>query len=370
MLLLLNILVVVFLSLHFAFTTIVIKGLMKKVTEINENHNYSVSVLIAARNEQANIEYVLDSISENTFNKSSYEVIVIDDHSEDQTIEIVKKWSTDHHTMKLVLVSAKGTGKKNAIEEGLKICTNEIILQTDADCFVPEKWIESMTTHFKRSEVQMVAGPVQLYPTTNFFERLQGLEFSSLIASSIGLSRKGWSIMANAANLAYRKSSREQFFFNEKSESGDDVFFIQQLAKKSPKSIVYLSDSSSLVTTKPSSSICGFLNQRARWASKTKEYPNFKGKLIATYVLLLNVLTLVVFANLLSVSHNWVVSVVFLVTRFILDFSILKLYYMQTLKKQLNPLSVFFLSIIYPFYILSVMVLILFGKTKWKGRRL
>ena len=370
MLLLLNILIVSFLGLHFVFTKVVINGLKKNENTLKQKHNHSVSVLIAARNEEANIIQLLDSINKNTFSKSRFEVIIVDDHSEDQTSSIVNKWIVNHGTTNVTLISAEVIGKKKALKEGLKICKNEIILQTDADCIVPETWIESMTSLFVKPDVQMVAGPVQLDPLTNTFEKLQGLEFSSLIASSIGLSQKGWSIMANAANLAYLKSSREHLVFNEKSESGDDVFFIQHLAKKAPESIVYLSTNASLVQTKPSATIIDFLNQRARWASKTSEYPDLKGKLVALYVLLLNIISIAVIANLLSGTDDWILSLSFLITRFLLDFSILKLYSITTLKKSPNTKGVILLSLIYPLYILSVMAVVLFGKTNWKGRDL
>ena len=370
MLLLLNILIVSFLTLHFVFTTIVISGLNKNVNSDKGKHNLSVSVLIPARNEADTIEQLLNSIANNYFSKTRYEVIIVDDHSEDQTSEIVKKWKANNGEIHIELISSIGIGKKKAIEEGLKFCKNEIILQTDADCTVPRTWLEVMSSHFVKNEVKMVAGPVAFDPLTNLFEKLQGLEFSSLIASSVGLSQKGYSIMANAANLAYLKTSRENLVFSEKSESGDDIFFIQHLAKQSPESIVYLSENAALVKTRPLNTLRGFLDQRARWASKTGEYPNPKGKVLAIYILLLNIVSIGVLLNLLQGPEEWIISAAFLVTRFLMDYSILKLYYTRTIKKTPNPLHVVILSVIYPFYIVSVVVNILFGKVTWKGRDL
>lgn len=369
MLLLLNIILVVFLGLHFVFTTFTIRGLNKNVPAQKKRSTASISVLVAARNEAQNIERLLDSIAANVYDRSKYEIVVVDDHSEDDTQEIVKKWMAKS-SVNVKLISAVGFGKKNAIEEGLKVCEYNLILQTDADCIVSNYWIESMSAHFIKPNVKLVAGPVELNPLSGLFEKIQGLEFSSLIASSIGLSQNGWSIMANAANLAYIKSAREELTFNEKSESGDDVFFMQQLANTSPESIVYLSDKVSLVTTIPASTVREFLNQRARWASKTGEYPNTKGKLIAVYILLLNCISVFAFFALLAFSENWMLPTAFLVTRFLLDYSILKLFYTHTLKKTLNPINVFLLSIVYPVYVLSVIFKIVFGKILWKGRQI
>lgn len=370
MLLLLNILVVVFLASHFAFTSFVIKGLNKTVRLPKVNEDNFVSILIAARNESANIERLLDSIAKNTYRKSRFEVIIVDDHSEDSTVYIINTWKSNNHDVNLKLVHGKGFGKKEVLKEGIKVCANEIILQTDADCEVPQRWIEIMSAQFVKPEVKMVAGPVQLVSVKSLFDKLQSLEFSSLIASSIGLSNNGWNIMANAANLAYLKASREELVFNEKSKSGDDVFFIQQLARTSPDSIVYISDNASLVNTQPSKGIAGFLNQRARWASKTSEYPNPKGKLVAIHILLLNMLAVVVVVSFIVNPEKWIFSFIYLVTRFLLDYSILRLYYTHTLKQQLNPIHAVTLSIVYPLYALGVVAKILFGKVTWKGRKL
>ena len=360
---------VVFLGLHFVFTTFVIRGLNRTVSLPKKRSHVAVSILIAARNEAENIERLLDSITANVYNKSKYEIVVVDDHSEDHTHETVEKWIANNG-VNAKLISSSGLGKKSAIVDGLKVCENEIILQTDADCIVSKYWIETMSAQFNKPNIKLVAGPVELHPLFGLFEKIQGLEFSSLIASSIGLSQNGWSIMANAANLAYLKSAREQLTFNEKSESGDDVFFVQHLLNTLPKSIVYLSERVSLVSTQPATTVEQFIDQRARWASKTGEYPNAKGKFIAVYVLLLNCVSVFAVLGLLAFSENRLLPIVFLVTRFLLDYSILKLFYTHTLKKTLNLVNVIVLSAVYPVYVLSVVYKIGFGKIQWKGRQI
>ena len=368
--LLLNILVILFLGLHFIFITAIVKGLRKNENNSDVNFSPVVSILIAARNEAHNIEKLLNSIKRNAFDKTNYEVIVVNDHSEDSTIDVVKTWMTNNTKVKLVLIPAKAHGKKNAILEGLEFCENAIILQTDADCEVPVNWIKMMSAQFVNTKTQLVAGPVQFSPLSSLFEKIQSIEFATLIASSIGLSRVGWSIMANAANLAYLKSSRDRFNFDEKSKSGDDVFFIQRLAKEAPESIIYLSHSEVQVKTKPVKTLKNFLQQRVRWASKTNEYPSLKGQLVALYILLLNVISVFVVVMCFINWANPIVPIAFLITKFTLDFSVLKVYYTQSLKQPLNAFHTLLLSVAYPFYVASVLGFILLGKTSWKGRKL
>lgn len=370
MLSLINILFIVALILHFWFVSKVLGGLKEKSIEAISHKSPRVSILIAARNEAENIERLLDSIGQNNYPKDAFEIVVVDDHSSDKTQAIASSWSKEHLSFQLKLIKAKGEGKKQAIAEGLRHCESDIVLQTDADCVVLEDWIRNMVLPFEDPTISLVAGPVALRPAQGVFQKLQAMEFSSLIASSIGLSRKGWSIMANAANLAYRKSAREALTFEERSASGDDVFFIQQLANSNPKTIYYTSDASTLVSTYPKNTFKSLLQQRVRWASKTSEYPNMQGKLIAGHVLILNALSVMAIFNTVGFGHWWMFSLGFLIMRFLLDFSVLQSYCATVLKRQVNFLHVALLSLVYPFYIIIVALGVLFLPKQWKGRKI
>ena len=316
------------------------------------------------RNEELNIIALLNSILDNDYPTNKIEIIIVNDHSTDRSQELVEEWKNLNSDIKLSLVLAVGLGKKNAVVEGLKVCGNEIILQTDADCVVPKDWISKLVAPFFNEKVKLVAGPVAL-TGNGLLQKLQALEFSSLIASSIGLSNMNWHIMANAANLAYRKTARENLTFDENSESGDDVFFIQKLAAEESDSIVYLSES--VVKTSAKATLKGFVQQRLRWASKTKEYPNPKGIWVALLILFVNIFTLLAFIGLFFSSFY---ALMFLIVRFLADGILLNNYYRNVLKERL-PIGLFlFQSFLNPFYILSIGISSQFIKIMWKDREL
>jgi glycosyltransferase involved in cell wall biosynthesis len=83
----------------------------------NKKNIIKVSVLIAARNEEKNIEKLLQSIYNQTFPKELYEVIIVDDHSEDDTKKIVNNFINNYKDINIRLLEAESEGKKKAISQ-------------------------------------------------------------------------------------------------------------------------------------------------------------------------------------------------------------------------------------------------------------
>ena len=92
----------------------------------------TISVVVAARNEEENIGNLLEALEKQTFPASQFEIIVVDDFSTDQTVENVKKFPRVHLIQPNV--SASVSSKKRAIEAGINKATGELIVITDADC--------------------------------------------------------------------------------------------------------------------------------------------------------------------------------------------------------------------------------------------
>ena len=84
----------------------------------------NVSILIAARNEGKNIEKLLKSLYNQSFSKEKFEVIIIDDHSDDDSSEISENFRLSHPEMNLKALKAIGSGKKQAISQALHSAEN------------------------------------------------------------------------------------------------------------------------------------------------------------------------------------------------------------------------------------------------------
>lgn len=237
---------------------------------------YFVSIVVAARNEEKNIGDILSDLVNQTYPAGQYEIIIANDGSEDDTGNIIEKFAGEFPNVRHVLAAPDKTNgltaKKNALNQGIRSSKGELILTTDADCRVKLTWIETMVSNFSE-DVGMVVGFSQLGDrdySYSFFERIQALDFLSLMAAAQGSLNLNWPLAASGQNLAYRKQAFEQVggFENIKQRiSGDDVLLLQLIKKKTNWKIRFSASPESFNWTPPEKTVKSFLNQRKRWAS-------------------------------------------------------------------------------------------------------
>ena len=156
-------------------------NLKEKFINLNKRNIVKVSVLIAARNEENNIKKLLESLYDQSFPKELFEVIIVDDHSEDNTKEFINTFINNNKDLNIKLLEAEKEGKKLAISQALHNASNELIIVTDADCVLNNLWIESIVGFYQENNCKMILAPVLLSPAENFFEKMQVLEHLSLI---------------------------------------------------------------------------------------------------------------------------------------------------------------------------------------------
>ena len=329
----------------------------------------NVSILIAARNEGKNIEKLLQSLYNQSFSKEKFEVIIIDDHSDDDTSEISENFRLSHPEMNLKALKATGSGKKQAISQALHAAENELVMVTDADCELPEQWIESMVDYYVQNNLKMLLGPVLLSPANTLFEKLQVLEHLSLIASTAGSTAIGMPVMCNGANMMYDRQAAldvEKYRTDMKIASGDDMFLMEQFIKHyGSDSVKFFLDNEAIVKTETKPNLRSFFLQRSRWASKTKAYTNWKIIATALIVLMFNLSIVFFFAAGFFMPVFWIFFVLYVVLKTLIDFPILKriTHFMQQ-QKLLRWM--FPLEFIYPFYVVFTAFSGLFANVKWK----
>ena len=331
--------------------------------------NKDVSILIAARNEGTNIEKLLQSLYNQSFSKDKFEVIIVDDHSTDETSNVSERFRVLHPEMKLKLLKATGSGKKQAISQALHAAENELVMVTDADCELPGRWIESMVGYFVQSNLKMLLGPVLLSPANTLFEKLQVLEHLSLIASTAGSAAINMPVMCNGANMMYDRQAAldvEKYRTDMKIASGDDMFLMEQFIKHyGSQSVKFLLDNEAIVKTETKPNLKSFFSQRSRWASKTKAYTNWKIIATALIVLMFNLSIVFFFAAGFFMKVFWIFFVLYVIMKTLIDFPILKriTHFMQQ-QKLLRWM--FPLEFIYPFYVVFTAFSGLFTNVKWK----
>ncbi len=335
--------------------------------EANEEKMPSVTVLIPVRNEASNIQYLLKDIQTQSY-QGQFEVFIINDHSEDESASLIEKLIIDNPRCKLISLETE-EGKKAAIAKGV-VCSNaDIILTTDGDCRVGDKWIETIISIFS-DETQFVSGPVKFNSDESFFSKLQAIEFASLIGSGAALIGWGKPVMANGANMGFRRKAFlavNGFKGNEKTASGDDVFLLHKIANHYPKSIAFAKQETAIVHTRAKPTLKAFVEQRIRWASKWKAYSDSFTKITAVLVFLLSLsLVLIPFAVAFQKASLFL-WLNLLVIKAFFDFFLIR-QVSKFMGEKIDLIPFILLQIIYPFYVV-ITALFSFQKSyQWKGR--
>ncbi len=367
----LNIILVItaFYLVFIAAFTLGLYNLKERFYNLNKINNVKVSVLIAARNEEKNIEDLLQSLYNQTFPKELFEVIIVDDHSEDDTKIVIENFVKENKDINIKLLEANNTGKKYAISQALHKAENELIIVTDADCTLNYTWIENIVAFYQNKRCKMILAPVLLSPAETFFEKIQVLEHLSLMGSTAGSAAIGFLVMCNGANMAYEREAaleveKERKDFN--IASGDDMFLLEQFVKKyGHNNIKFLLSKSAIVKTKTCKTVSEFFRQRRRWVSKTKSYTSWKIIATALVVFLFNFSIISLLLSAFFIPALW--SLYFLLTllKFFIDFPLLK--NITSFMDQRNLLKwTLPLEFIYPFYVVFTAVSGLLIKVNWK----
>ena len=330
---------------------------------------HGVSILIAARNEGENIEKLLQSLYYQSFNKEKFDVIIVDDHSTDDTFAVSENFRILHPEMNLKLLKATGSGKKQAISQALHAAENELVMVTDADCELPQRWIEVMVDYFVNHDLKMLLGPVLLSPADTLFEKLQVLEHLSLIASTAGSAAIGMPVMCNGANMMYDRKAAlevEKERTDMKIASGDDMFLMEQFLKHyGSDSVKFLLDNEAIVKTATMPDLKAFFRQRRRWVSKTKAYTNWKIIATALIVLMFNLSIVFFFAAGFFIKIFWIFFVLYVILKTLIDFPILRRI-TNFMKQQKLMFCMLPLEFVYPFYVVFTAVAGLVSNVKWK----
>lgn len=352
----------------------------------------SVTVIIAARNEAARIGETLVSLLASDYPAERLEIIVVDDHSEDDTAALVRtifeEAAPRGFALRLLSLSdGEGHGKKRALEQGLAQARGSVICATDADCIVKPTWVRLMAGALADSAGAwprpstgpvLVTAPVLFHREQNWFQRFQSLDVVGLMGITGAGIHLGFQRMANGANMAYIKSVFDAvggYTGNASIASGDDMFLVQKVAQQFPNRVMFLKHQEAAVLTLPERDWPAFWRQRVRWGSKNAALPEWPVRLVllAVFLFCWNILFLILifFVNILypiGSPSPWVLATA-LGTKALFDYLFLK------------DLCYFFarpdlLRVFWPAFVLHTLYIPLVGLAgllskgyTWKGRR-
>ena len=262
-----------------------------------------ISVLIPARNEEKNIIDCLRSLSEQTYPKDRFEVIVLDDHSTDGTAAVVSAFAGGGlrvSCLRMADVSPLETisaHKKFAIETGVRASGGELIVTTDADCTFHVDWLATLAACYQEKGAKFIAAPVRIIARNrSLLSIFQILDFLTLQGITGAAVHKGFHSMCNGANLAYSKEAFDAvdgFRGIDSIPSGDDMFLMHKIWLRYPSKTFFLKSREAIVSTAAETTWKRFVNQRIRWASKADRYDDKRIFWVLLLVYFLNVLFIV-----------------------------------------------------------------------------
>lgn len=335
-----------------------------------------VSVIIPARDEEHNIVPLLEALQQQTYPASLFEVIVVDDFSEDGTAAAVRNFPAPN--VKLIRMSDHlskterlNSYKKKAIELAIAQAEGKLIVTTDADCVMGAKWLETLVKFYEAYHPRFIAAPVTYHQETSFFKKLQSLDFMTMqgITGAMAVLQSG--TMCNGANLAYEKETFDKvggFMGIDMIASGDDMLLMYKIYHAYPEGVMYLKSPDAVVSTLPVDGFSAFMNQRIRWSSKADKYEDKRITRILALVYLWNALLLLlaIVAIFRTELVGWLIGLMIykIVIELVFLVPVAGFFRRRSLLPWFIPGQ--------PFHIIYIIVagwLGKFGSYQWKGRQ-
>src|SRR5687767_7928834 len=122
-----------------------------------------ISVIIPIRNEQSNLKTLTDSLKQQAYPSSRFEVIIVDDHSTDDSWNILQAISSAPIRIRSIKLADEISGKaqikahkKLAIEKGIDLAEGELIVTTDADCVFDPKWLSYIVSYYQMTKAKFI----------------------------------------------------------------------------------------------------------------------------------------------------------------------------------------------------------------------
>ncbi len=302
---------IVVVATQFLYYLIVFGKFAYAKSQKNNPKKIPVSVIVCAKNEADNVSKFIPILLEQDY--PDYEIVLIDDASSDNTLDIFKAFDKQHANIRLVKVvnnEAFWGNKKFALTLGIKAAKKEYLLFTDADCYPTSKdWIKEMSSQFTLHKTIVLGyGAYEKIPGS-FLNKIIRFETMLSAVQYFSWAKSGHPYMGVGRNLAYKK---EEFFNvngfidHMKIRSGDDDLFINQAANSKNTTICFTPES--FTYSKPKTKYKDWFTQKRRHVSTANFYKTFdRFQLGLFYIsqLLFVILSIV----LLSFQHQWIVVV-------------------------------------------------------------
>ncbi len=335
-----------------------------------------VSVVIIARNESAHIQACIKSILNQSLSNDFYEIIIIDDHSKDDTFEKVCEIANDQiqyfRLKDYPEYIYEPAYKKSGITLAVDQAKYNNIVVTDADCIHDKDWLDTTLRSFVANDLVFQTGPVILTNDNSLLEKMQEVEqLVLMLVSGAGIT-SGWHDIASGANMIFSKEAFKNvngYESNYQYASGDDMFLIEKMRTAYPNQVSFLKSTHAVVRTDGKKTWNELIRQRLRWAGKNKGLKSKMIKNIWSFVGLYHFFLAITFVTAVFALTPWKPFLILLIIKWLADYFVIN--HAATFFKRADLVRLFVtLQILYFFYILRLSLAMLMGKREdWGYRR-
>ena len=277
-----------------------------------------VSVIVCAKNEEENVKKYIPLLAEQNY--PDFEIVLIDDASSDETLEVFEQFEKQYSNIRLVKVKnneAFWGNKKYALTLGIKASSKDYLLFTDADCYpVSKEWITAMTSQFTMNKTIVLGYGGYEKTERSLLNKIIRFETVLTALQYFSWAKTGLPYMGVGRNLAYKK---EEFFnvngFIEHIQvrSGDDDLFVNQAANKANTTIAYTPES--FTYSKPKETYKEWFTQKRRHVA-TANYYKFFDKIQLGLFYISQLLFFLLVILLLAFQFQWIAVLALLATRY------------------------------------------------------
>ncbi len=263
------------------------------------------SVIVPVRNEAKHIPNALQALIQQDYPPRYFEVIVVDDHSEDSTYQVASAYQRDYPWVRVLQLPPHMKGKKDAITHGIAHARHPYIALTDGDCIPPQKWLASLSS--VASGHHLVAGPIDI-KAHSIWGHLQALEQWGLVAVGAAFLQWGRPTMVNGGNMAFSKMAFEKvggYSGIQGFAAGDDEMLAHRIHYQCGGQSIFVKHPAGCIQTTPSSHPSQWWHQRRRWAAATRRYEYTTGRWTAWGTALYHWLVLACLISALTGSTPW-----------------------------------------------------------------
>ena len=277
-----------------------------------------ISVVVPARNEENNIERCINSIEMSDYPSNKFEIIAVNDRSEDNTLTILENLKNKYSNLKIVNKTERENnlnlqGKPGALQSGIDASQGEIILMTDADCTVHPKWIKTISSFFADSEMGLVAGYTAIRGKKPF-AKIQACEWTYL--HTLATAGIGWNqpLSCYGNNIAVRKKYFDELggYYAVKFSVTEDLALLQAMFKHKKK-LRHLTHEYCTVTTNACPTLKDYLTQHHRWIIGALDLG------IRAFLWVMSSLAFWIGLLLSLISANYNFAIIFFAVRFLGD---------------------------------------------------